>query len=833
MCQYDRIPYSSFLWKIGTTSFRTKEFNKSIEWQLRLLDEFWQKPENIGLGWEIPAQGQNGIYEIKNRYYDWLVENGFTIGNDRVKYKAAREKTSGLVDMGLIDNERRLTEAGRELLTIANTHSYEQRTELGIPKDSELYLRQLIKLSDANTGGLIRPFLIVVYLLSNLEYFTYDEFKYLLPLCISADTTEKILNSIRALREGRSSIDDIIVDHLLERSNYREGLNRFILNPFSESLLLSIGMNRKSATYDKPYYVLFQEMHSVYIDGNEQRIVPLFEAVNKISSSCSKKWKQLLFESALTSVVKGDPVSNIKQLPDEYMESEESFKRFFFVTMHLFKAKATLEDYFDLNRRYLNLSNCFIFDENQVKFDIVPKQYFRPIAEQLYEHAYEESELLYLNCPLSSINPLLAFNEQNVIAGINTEFGTQISNITEAYDEVERQRYLRFNSMLDSRFNKTTIVNLLDDFDSRNDSEISNLVTDNADIPTIFEYVIGIIWYNVSGRRGKVLDYLKLSLDANLLPITHAAGGEADIVYEYPTTNDYPQHCVLLEATLSDSVNQRRMEMEPVSRHLGNHLLRTGNYNSYCVFASSHLHINVISDFRGRKNNYYCDPQDPSKYISTMKIIPLSTEDLRTIVRNDLTYSELYVHFEQAFQSKENHPQKWYDEYVNLDNKISEYSEQSFAAENVYIYGSIPIDLPQIDREDLLEEQLDLLLMYAVGGRARVRTERSGKIALGIKESQLSGEQEAAYRSVKYLLFHYWSNPKVYELNQTPSLVDRNNVPKGYLIRQEDEAVKFLLLDYDPNYPVDLGKCNILRTQRKGEIRYLPFVTTLDSIRLA
>lgn len=38
--QYERIPYSSFLWKLGTTSFRTREFNRMTEWQLRLLDEF-------------------------------------------------------------------------------------------------------------------------------------------------------------------------------------------------------------------------------------------------------------------------------------------------------------------------------------------------------------------------------------------------------------------------------------------------------------------------------------------------------------------------------------------------------------------------------------------------------------------------------------------------------------------------------------------------------------------------------------------------------------------------------------------------------------------------
>jgi len=72
MAEYDRIPYSSFLWKLGTTSFRTREFNKMTEWQLRLLDEFWQKPENHDQGWEVAVPGQADIYEIKNRYRVWV-----------------------------------------------------------------------------------------------------------------------------------------------------------------------------------------------------------------------------------------------------------------------------------------------------------------------------------------------------------------------------------------------------------------------------------------------------------------------------------------------------------------------------------------------------------------------------------------------------------------------------------------------------------------------------------------------------------------------------------------------------------------------------------------
>ena len=336
--------------------------------------------------------------------------------------------------------------------------------------------------------------------------------------------------------------------------------------------------------------------------------------------------------------------------------------------MHLFKAKATLEDYLDLNRRYLGLTNCFIFDDNQVTLDVVPKSFFNAAISDLYEEAYTESDLLFVNTNLRDICPALVFNEEAIISGINATLGTSISTIQEAYNEVERIRYDRFRHLLDNKFSDEQLLHLLDCFDNRSDSEINNLVTDNADIPTIFEYVLGIIWYKISEQKGRVLDYLKLSLDANLLPITHAAGGEADIVYEYDETDDYPVHSLLLEATLADSTNQRRMEMEPVSRHLGNHLLRTHNLNSYCVFATTYLHVNVISDFLNRKTAVYYDPQNEDNYVKGMKIIPIETSDLRCIIENKITYSKLYGHFDRAYQSEEMMPRRWHDNYVKIEN---------------------------------------------------------------------------------------------------------------------------------------------------------------------
>lgn len=228
---------------------------------------------------------------------------------------------------------------------------------------------------------------------------------------------------------------------------------------------------------------------------------------------------------------------------------------------------------------------------------------------------------------------------------------------------IEDTRYQRLQHLIDTEFIDDKLLSLLDCFETKNDDEIRSMVTENADVPTIFEYVLGILWYKASERHGKILDYMKLSLDADLLPQTHAAGGEADIVYEYPETEYYPAHTLLLEATLADNTNQRRMEMEPVSRHLGRHLLRTGNLDSYCVFATTYLDINVIADFRGRKNMPFYDTQDYTKSVDGMKIIPLQTEELKKIIKSETRYKVLFSLFEEAFNSPLQ-PHEWYDNTI-------------------------------------------------------------------------------------------------------------------------------------------------------------------------
>lgn len=77
-------------------------------------------------------------------------------------------------------------------------------------------------------------------------------------------------------------------------------------------------------------------------------------------------------------------------LLENEVTDEVSFKKAFFNIMHLFKAKATLSDYLNLNRRYIKTTDVFTL-----------------------------SDLLYENCDISKISACLVVSDKTVVARIN------------------------------------------------------------------------------------------------------------------------------------------------------------------------------------------------------------------------------------------------------------------------------------------------------------------------------------------------------------------------------------------------------------------------------
>ena len=630
------IPYQSFCWVIGTTSFRTAKLNLKIEAQLLLLDEFYNEV--------IKKSNWNWNNELQEKYYDFMKNKAFLTGDAKRKDKDAREKTSGLVDIGLITEDRLITDAGRNLLKITSDGIFEMNNVFNINRDSFVYLKQLLKTSIDVNGNIVRPFIAVIKCLTELEFLSYDEFTYFVPLIIDYESAKQIISDIKLYREGKISPEEIIYKRLMQMDNYKLAREEFIASDVDENLICLVGMNRKSRSYDKPYYKLYENLKRVFLDGRND-----YESLLNVAKNINQKpgtlWRSLIFKTTNIGVVRKNGKSSIhKQCPFINCKNETELKKVFFKYLHVFKAMATLSDYFDLNRRYFNITDTLIFEDCMIKLDMIPKYYFKEIIDVLYTETFSRDDKLRADAPLDNISEAFKLDISKVYAALSKDLGITIKSPEQAATYVNDERYRRFNTLIDKKFNDSVLVELLNCFEKRDDKRIEELVTDEAAIPTIFEYILGIIWYKVSERQGNILDFMKLSLEANLLPKTHAAGGYADIIYEYEACTSYPKHSLLLEATLADGNNQRRMEMEPVSRHLGDYRIRFNNPFDYSLFVSTYLDKNVISDFRYRKIIPYTRNEET---ITGMKIISMDTDSLKKIIENKVKYKYLYEVFDK------------------------------------------------------------------------------------------------------------------------------------------------------------------------------------------
>lgn len=78
------IPYQSFCWVIGTTSFRTAKLNLKIEAQLLLLDEFYNEV--------IKKSKWNWNNELQEKYYDFMKNKDFLTGDAKGRTKMPEKK---------------------------------------------------------------------------------------------------------------------------------------------------------------------------------------------------------------------------------------------------------------------------------------------------------------------------------------------------------------------------------------------------------------------------------------------------------------------------------------------------------------------------------------------------------------------------------------------------------------------------------------------------------------------------------------------------------------------------------------------------------------------
>ena len=658
------IKFQSYCWSLGTTSFRVNNLNFKIERQLQILKELWN--ENPNVRW-------NGNNSIQEEYYNKMLQKNFITGEANNKPKDARQKTSGLVQIGVIDDNRHITEIGEKIIDIVEQENFKSDNIFNINKDSYLYLKQLLKLQITDNGINVKPFAVLLYFLSELGYLTKDEFTYILPLCTNREYIDIMLENIKKYRNNQKTIEDIIQNKMENMSNYKAAID-FIkgngVNSIDEFSIIDMG--RKGTKYVEPMYNFFEALYRISKkDFDEEAcdtIINFIKEQTKKNSKVAKYWKDYLRYSS--KMLTEEYLEDIKEIPLFNFKNKTEYTIEFFKVMHTAKWKATLEDYADLNKRYISLSDIVIFEDDKIELDVFPKYFFLNISKEIVNTEILDKDkynnFISTDIELNKIYECLNVNVDEIIYQIQADYPDRVVNKDSIKTFIEDEKLRRFNELIDNKFNENQLVQLFTYIENNDRSAINEYVDWNSDVPTIFEYILGITWYRFSNRSGNILEYMKLSLDANLLPKTHAAGGTADIVYEYNKTNDYPEHKVLLEATLTESTSQRKNEVEPVSRHLMREIQENDNDDTYAVFVANILQEEVLSDFRSRKNYQF---RGKNSVKSGLKIISLSIRDIIKLINIKIQYSKLYKIFDEAYKDTNINDLEWYEKL--LKNKIN------------------------------------------------------------------------------------------------------------------------------------------------------------------
>lgn len=659
------IKFQSYCWSLGTTSFRVKELNFKIERQLQILKELWE--ENPNINW-------NGNDTIQEEYYNKMLQRDFISGEAKNKSKDARQKTSGLVQIGVIDDNRHISDIGKKIANIVENDDFRDNNIFNINKDSYIYLKQLLKLQVTDNGMNVKPFAVLLYFLADLKYLTKDEFTYILPLATNKEYTELMLENVKMYRNGKMTIEDIIQNKMYSMLNYKSAIEYIEQNGINNVEEFSIiDMGRKGTKYVEPMYQFFNDLYKISQREFDKEaldtIIAFIKEQTKKNSKVAKYWKDYLRYSP--RMLTEEYIQEIKDIPIFNFNNKKQYAVEFFKVMHTAKWKATLEDYADLNKRYVSLADIVIFDE-KIELDVFPKYFFLNISEEIINTPILDKEkydnFIFKDIEFNKIYKCLDINADDIIVQIQADYPNRVVNKNSIKNFIEDEKLRRFNELIDNKFKENQLIELFKYIECNDRNAINEYADWNSDIPTIFEYILGITWYRFSNRSGNILEYMKLSLDANLLPKTHATGGTADIVYEYGEEMKYPKHKVLLEATLTESTSQRKNEMEPVSRHLMREIQENDNDKTYAVFVANILQEEVLSDFRSRKNYQF---RGKNSVKTGLKIISLSIKDIIKLINVKIQYSELYEIFENAYRDTEINDLEWYKKLIkNKVNKL-------------------------------------------------------------------------------------------------------------------------------------------------------------------
>lgn len=578
------------------------------------------------------------IFSTKDFSKFFVPKNSELIESLDVNIEArSRHYTSNLVKLGFADDKRKITDVGYQLLFPEKLSKDVIEKILPLDVINIVYLRQLLKLKifSKDKNKYYSPFLLALYLLLKNERISESDFFYY----VQSSTPYSTLASL-----GKSKDIEIPSEIKVESKLQKDVFEKYFTN-------------QKSAKAVDTYYTYYDLLYTFVKCETELALDKLLSFYEQNKDSLKKAFN---FGVNIFKIRRGErpSVSDFREKHKSLYS--KNFNSNFYILYFKSKAYDVLREYSDTTKRIFKASGIIsfengfvelaykelakiIFDEETIKSNI-----FGVSTEQFYQSYEAEETGIFFN-DLSLIE-ILNYSDSKILEikeQIKKEFvGKSLDEIPEILSDRRSQEFTQF---ILANYPVEKVKKLLLLFmDRANDKTVKDIVCPDASVPTIYEYIVGIAWFYFSDKKIDLLHSLNLTLSANFEPLTHAGGGQGDIViYE-------KDKVVMLEATLMNPNTQKRGEWETVLRHSANLKIEeesnsTGRF-VITFFIADELDYNTINIWKAVSTVSLQSSTDKEKTTDNVIIMPIKTNELEKLIDKSKDYDKIIYETKRLFE---------------------------------------------------------------------------------------------------------------------------------------------------------------------------------------
>lgn len=640
------------IFNMGDTSIRVKqlvEVNKLILMHV-------QKYKNGNFTWERNSELQEDFYksfidEIVRLEEDDGIElfndfkraKNYSISNGRVGLRG-RTLTNALVKTGLISQSRKISSIGRAYLNHNLEESDEIERLLGLSEDNLIYLRQFLKLRiySSDSDNFFYNFRFALKFLSKYKNIPQQDFFKILE-SIKPEQTEQelhyIINEYSQTYKNQEIFEEYykrtFAQNLRHKSELKQVKEMFRTNELTDENFIKFFNNRDSnqtSLLYKKFVLLLLEFFKKPSDELLSRLTTLSKD-SKIKKAFGEGKIPFSFSRHMTTT---EFLEANKSNPLLSGDGYQIYLQFIFS-----KHNDLIKEYSDMCRRAFQVTGLINFENGLANLnnswvispllELLGNRFILSGNEKFEDYELNDKSVWFSN---TSTKDILNITNDDILLlykKLGDKFNTE--NLSSIADLIDKKREQEYRSFIKTYFPIDKVIRILELIKTRNDEKVFELVTDNATVPTIYEYILTIAWYYISKNKNFFIHKIfQVSLDGNKLPLTHRGGGAGDI----EVIND--EYALLIEATLMNMNTQKRGELEPVIRHSINFSLRTTNPQT--IFIANELDNNVLNVFRATQFIQFNGTLN-SGIVNGLNIFALTTDEIITILQKGISDSDL------------------------------------------------------------------------------------------------------------------------------------------------------------------------------------------------